>query len=317
MLPNFLSDEEGAPTYNSVDAALWYFVAVWAYLRARPDDLTLLRDLYPTLNEILAWYFKGTRHQIEVDPTDGLLYAGEEGVQLTWMDVKIGHRALTPRTGKAVEVNALWINALFMMSLFAEKLGQQADQERFKTHAQRASDNFNRRFWSPARGFLYDVIDTPQPERRYDDTLRPNQLLALSLPFRVLQNNERAQQVLEVCARELLVSHGLRTLGRDEPGYIGKFGGVTEKRDQAYHQGTAWAWLLGAFVSAHYAVYRDAKVALSFLEPMADLLHDHGMGTLSEVFDGDAPFSPNGAVAEAWSVAEVLRVWHELSGLAR
>jgi predicted glycogen debranching enzyme len=228
------------------------------------------------------------------------------------MDVKIRDRVITPRTGKPVEVNALWVNALSIMGQLAEKLEYYNDAERFKTHARRALDSFNKRFWCAARGFLYDVIDAPTPGRPNDDSLRPNQLLALSLPFRVLQDDHRARQVLEICARELLVSYGLRTLGRDEPGYVGRCAGVQEERDKASHQGTAWGWLLGPFASAHYAVYREAAVAFSFIEPLADQLADHGIGTISEIFDGDAPFQPHGAIAQAWSVAEVLRVWHEL-----
>lgn len=332
MLPNYWADEPDKPLdYNTVDATLWYFLAVWAYCQAKPDDKTLIETLYPVLHEAIEWYFKGTRFHIHIDASDGLLFAGENSfskhenkgekaaahvtTQLTWMDVKISGRALTPRVGKPVEVNALWINALFIMQRLAEKLDKHDEAERYKTHAYRAVESFDKRFWSAIKGWLYDVIDGPGQaigELVNDDTLRPNQLLALSLPFRVLRDAEKSKQVLEVCARELLTSHGLRTLGRDEDEYIGKYSGPDEKRDLAYHQGTVWGWLIGPFISAHYAVYQDVAAALSFLRPYEDLVQDHGVGTLSEVFDGDAPYVPHGSIAHAASVAEVLRVWHEL-----
>jgi predicted glycogen debranching enzyme len=311
MLPNYWADEDDKPLeYNTVDAALWYVMAAWAYYQAVPDDLKLIEALYPVLADIIEWHFKGTRYHIHVDGADGLLYAGEAGSQLTWMDVKISGKAITPRIGKPVEINAIWINALWVMRGLAEKLEKLDEAERYQTHARRATESFNKRFWSPMKGYLYDVVDGPNLP--HDDTLRPNQLLALSLPFRVLQDDKKAKQVMEVCARELLTSHGLRTLGRDEAGYIGKYSGPPEKRDAAYHQGTVWAWLIGPFVKAHYAVYQDKAAALSFLTAFANLIEDHGVGTLSEIFDGDAPFAPNGSVACAISVAEVLRVWHEL-----
>ncbi|MBI5928931.1 MAG: glycogen debranching enzyme family protein [Chloroflexi bacterium] len=325
MLPNYWADEyDKALDYNTVDASLWYFLAVWAYHQSVPADMALIEALYPVLREAIDWYFKGTRFHIHVDAADGLLFAGEKTIkseksstatQLTWMDVKIGGKALTPRVGKPVEVNALWINALLIMQHLAEKLAEYDEAERYKTHAQRAIESFNKRFWSALKGWMYDVIDGPGAavgELINDDTLRPNQLLALSLPFRVLQDAEKSKQVMDVCARELLTSHGLRTLGRDEADYIGKYNGPDEQRDLAYHQGTVWGWLIGPFISAHYAVYQDQATALSFLRPYEDLIQDHGVGTLSEVFDGDAPFTPHGSVAHAASVAEVLRVWHEL-----
>lgn len=312
MLPNRFPDAGHAPEYNTVDAPLWFFQAVYACFRDERCDREALAALYPVLAEMLDWYTRGTRFHIRQDPADGLLYAGEPGLQLTWMDAKIDDWVVTPRIGKPVEINALWVNALRIAAELAGAFGHAEDAARFGQQADRAHASFNARFWYSG-GYLYDVIDGPDGD---DPTMRPNQILAVSLPFPLLEG-ERAQAVVDICARELLVSYGLRSLAPDETDYAGYYGGDPLQRDSCYHQGTVWAWLIGPFVSAHYHVYGDARTALSYLTPLADHLSDHGLGTISEIFDGDPPHLPRGCVAQAWSVAEVLRAWRALQPALR
>jgi predicted glycogen debranching enzyme len=245
----------------------------------------------------------GTRYQIHVDQADGLLYAGEPGVQLTWMDSKVGDWVVTPRVGKPVEINALWFNAVETMASFAPVVKQSA--EPFKKLAARVKESFAK-FWNAPAGYCYDVIDAPGIGN--DAALRPNQIFAVSLP-RTLLPAEQQKAVLDICARRLVTSYGLRSLAQSEPGYQGHYGGNIKERDGAYHQGTVWGWLLGPFVLAHLRVYADRAAALSFLEPLGKQIHSHGLGTLSEIFDGDAPHTPRGCIAQAWTVAEVLRAW--------
>ncbi len=310
MLPNNISDQDGGPAYNAIDATLWFFVAVWAYMREYPDNKELLKSFYPTLTDIIDWHQKGTRYQIREDPGDGLLFGGEYGMQLTWMDAKINDWVVTPRIGKDVEVNALWYNALRIMQDFAERLELSQDAAHYTAEAERVLHSFNTRFWSEKHGYLYDVIDIPNGTN--DSSLRPSQLLALSLPFKVLTDPARAKQVVDVCARELLVSYGLRTLGKSDIHYTGHYNGSPQQRDSAYHQGTVWAWLIGPFVSAYLEVYDDPNTARTFIETFADHLTDHGLGTIAEIFDGNPPHRPHGAIAQAWSVSEILRVWRDI-----
>ena len=307
MLPNRFPDAGEAPEYNTADATLWYFVALRAYLHTT-DDLALISDLYPVLNDIITWHRRGTRHLIHVDAADGLLYAGEPGVQLTWMDAKIGDWVVTPRVGKPVEINALWYQALHIMAEFAERLGYARQQQDFFAAAMQVQQQFQR-FWYEEGGYCYDVIDGAGGP---DASLRPNQLLAVSLPHSPLTPQQQ-KAVVDVCARELLTAHGLRSLAPDHPQYQGHYGGNQRQRDAAYHQGTVWAWLMGPFVSAHLRVYQNPGQAATFLQPLFHHLADHGMGSISEIFDGDAPYSPRGCIAQAWSVGEVLRVWQELA----
>jgi predicted glycogen debranching enzyme len=300
MLPNRFPDVGEEPEYNTVDATLWYFEAIRAYVTATNDE-TLLRELFPVLADIVAWHQRGTRYHIHV-ADDGLLYAGEAGVQLTWMDAKVGDWVVTPRIGKPIEINALWYNALCVMSEFAKRLGR---DDIYAPLAEKVRESF-KKFWQG--GYCFDVLDTPQGN---DASLRPNQLFAVSLTYSPL-SDEQAQQVVDVCAKQLLTSYGLRSLATTEAIYIGRYGGDQRQRDAAYHQGTVWAWLIGPFVSAHWRVYHDASMARSFLQPLLDHLNDHGLGSLSEIFEGDEPFAPCGCIAQAWSVAEVLRVMEEL-----
>ncbi len=308
MLSNRFPDAGETPEYNTVDATLWYFVALHEYLAAT-GDTALARELFPVLAGIIDWHIRGTRYNIHVDPADGLLFAGEAGVQLTWMDVKVDDWVVTPRIGKPVEINALWYNALRIMADLAGRLGEDAGQ--YAALAERVRAGFER-FWNAPLGYCFDVIDGPagiaDVVAGNDGRLRPNQLLAVSLPYSPLPA-ERQRSIVDACGRHLLTAHGLRSLSPDDPGYIGRYGGDRRKRDGAYHQGTVWGWLIGPFALAHLRVYGDRAAARSYLEPLLQHLNDHGLGSISEIFEGDAPFAPRGCIAQAWSVAEALRVW--------
>ncbi len=306
MLPNRFPDQGERPEYNTVDATLWYFHAIDQVVTAT-HDWTLLTELFPVLRDIVNWHMKGTRYQIHVDG-DGLLYAGEPGVQLTWMDAKVDDWVVTPRIGKPVEINALWIHALRILAYYAQELGYPGEARSYVEQANQAAQSFAQRFWYGQGGYLYDVIDGPDGS---DASLRPNQLLALSLKPTLLPH-DAAVSVVNTCARELVTSYGLRSLAPSHPEYQGKFTGDRYARDGAYHQGTVWSWLIGPFVEAHYTVFKDRDAALSFLRPFEQHLRDVGLGTISEVFEGDAPHLPRGCAAQAWSVAEVLRVWKML-----
>jgi len=310
MLPNRFPDGGEAPEYNTVDAALWFFHAVATHLDAA-SNRSLLQDIYPTLAQIVDWHERGTRYGIQVDPLDGLLRAGETGVQLTWMDAKIGEWVVTPRTGKPVEINALWHFALTRMAQWARELNLASDEVRFASAADRVKAAFQTAFWFEAGGYLYDVVDGPSMPAN-DATLRPNQIFAVSLGTGLLgPSHERA--VVEACARDLLTPVGLRSLAPCDSRYAGAYGGGPAQRDAIYHQGTVWSWLLGPFVLAHYRVFRNARQALSLLEGLVPHLQEGCLGTVSEIFDGDSPHTPRGCFAQAWSVAETLRAWHYLS----
>ena len=308
MLPNIIPRAGEEPQYNSVDAALWYFEAVREYFDAT-SDTGLLRELYPVLSGIITAHVSGTRYNIHVDPADGLLYAGEHGVQLTWMDVKTGDWVVTPRIGKPVEVNALWLNATATMARLGHAIGKTGN--RYDELAERARTGFAR-FWNPATQFCFDVIDGPGGTGDNDASLRPNQIFAVSLPESALTPTQQ-QAVVDVCARELLTSFGLRSLGPGEAGYHGRYAGKPQERDAAYHQGTVWGWLLGPFALAHLRVFQDPDVAASFLEPMLKHVQAAGLGTASEIFDGDPPFAAQGCVAQAWTVGETLRAWRAIT----
>jgi predicted glycogen debranching enzyme len=276
-------------------------------------------ELYPVLLDIVEWHRKGTRYDIHVD-RDGLLHAGVPGVQLTWMDAKVGDWVVTPRIGKPVEINALWYRALVVMRSFAALLGDQMAERRFAAAASTTLRSFRHRFWSNARGYLADVIDGPSGERDAaglvaDSSLRPNQIFAVSLDKHLLEP-EQARCVVDACARALFTPLGMRSLAPDERGYVGRYGGGPRERDGAYHQGTVWSWLLGPFALAHYHVYGDAKAATSWLRGIGGHLRQACIGSVSEIFDGDAPHRPEGCFAQAWSVAEVLRAWVEIGAAA-
>jgi predicted glycogen debranching enzyme len=305
MLPNYFPDDGQPPEYNTVDAALWLFQAVRAYYEATGND-ALLGVVFPVLEEIVASYERGTRWNIQVDPDDGLVRQGAPGVQLTWMDARVDDWVVTPREGKPVEVNALWYSALVTMTGFARKLKRPA--EGYVARAQRAERGF-KRFWNDERGCLFDVLDGPDGN---DAKIRPNQIFAVSLPDSPLNAAQR-RAVVDTCGRLLVTSHGMRSLAPGEPGYVGTFRGDRRERDGAYHQGTAWTWLLPHFALAHERVYGDRATALGFLEPFGRLIGEMGLGSLPEIADGDPPHTPRGCFAQAWSVAEALRVYTSLT----
>ncbi|PSF35682.1 glycogen debranching protein [Aphanothece hegewaldii CCALA 016] len=304
MLPNVFPDGSETPAYNTVDATLWYFEAIHAYYQIT-QDRELLQELFPALVEVIEWHKKGTRYNIHLD-SDGLIYAGVDGVQLTWMDAKVGTWVVTPRIGKPIEISVLWYNTLGIMAYFAEEIGQNA--EYFLQMAQKTAFGFNR-FWNETLGYCYDVLDSPDGN---DSTLRPNQIFAVSLPnvktLSPLLSYAQREAIVNTCGQKLLTSYGLRSLSPDAPQYKGQYGGAPRERDGAYHQGTVWGWLLGPFIQAHLKVYQNPTIAKSFLEPMLNHLQSGCVGSLGEIFDGDAPMTPRGAFAQAWTVAEVLRV---------
>lgn len=308
MLPNRFPDQGELPEYNTIDASLWYFEAIRAYFENTQDGDTLAR-LMPALEEIIAWHIRGTRYNIHCDPDDGLLAGGEAGMQLTWMDVRIDGWTVTPRIGKPVEINALWYNALCCMVQFCEAIGRNSDI--YQAEVKKAKRGFAR-FWNPERGCLFDVLDGPHGD---DPTLRPNQIIAASLANSPL-STEQTRAVLDSCARHLLTSYGLRSLAPGELAYIGSYLGDRRERDSAYHQGTVWGWLIGPFLSAHLRLNHDPAQVMSYLQPFCLHLSEAGLGTISEIFDGDPPFRPAGCFAQAWSVAEVLRILRMISNLA-
>jgi predicted glycogen debranching enzyme len=303
MLPNRFPEDGTAAQYNSADAALWYIEAWRAYVAASQDHVALQRH-FPALADIVEHHLRGTRG-IRLDAADGLLWAGEEGVQLTWMDAKLGDWVVTPRMGKPVEVNALWYNALMTLADFAEILVH--NPEPYRHLAEQTRQGFQRFIQEDGRGLL-DVLDGPQGN---DATLRPNQILAVSLTHSPLSSTHQAA-VIQVVGTSLLTSYGLRTLDPTHADYQGRYTGDVRARDAAYHQGPAWAWLLGHYALAVYRVSGDAAQALSLLEPIGDHLGDAGLGTVSELFDGDPPHTPRGAPSQAWSVACTLQAWCQL-----
>ncbi|MDQ3489965.1 MAG: amylo-alpha-1,6-glucosidase [Acidobacteriota bacterium] len=306
MLPNRFPDAGDEAEYNTVDATLWYFEAVRAYTAKTGDYVFVLESLYEKLAGIVAWHLRGTRYNIYVD-TDGLLFAGEEGVQLTWMDAKIGDLVVTPRTGKAVEVQALWYNALRIMADLAERFGDNKDKARYESMADLCKLSFNGVFWNEPEQCLFDVVGN---EHR-DGSVRPNQIFAVSLPFSML-DIERSRKVLEKIQAELLTPVGLRSLSPSDKNYFGTYKGTPFERDLAYHQGTVWAWLIGPFIDAYRKIHGTGKTSENkvseILSGFKTYLSEDGVGQISEIFDGDVPHRPRGCFAQAWSVAEILRI---------
>jgi predicted glycogen debranching enzyme len=314
LIPNMFPEGEKEGLYHTADATLWYFHALDRYLEAT-DDRATLRLLLPTLREIVTHHIAGTRFNIGVDPADGLLRQGAEGYQLTWMDAKVGDWVVTPRRGKAVEINGLWYNALRLLEAWCRQEGDHATAQSLAKQAEQAYASFNRRFWYDAGGYLYDVVDA---ESGGDDaSLRPNQLLALSLRFPVLEQQHWRQIVLTV-REHLLTPVGLRSLAPGSPDYKPRYDGDLRARDAAYHQGTVWAWLIGPFIDAWLRVFPDDReTAFGFLQGFKAHLGQACIGTISEIFDAEPPYTPRGCAAQAWSVAEVLRCWVRLAPGAR
>ena len=311
MLPNRFPDAGEAPEYNTVDATLWFFEAVRAYLAATNDSDFVREELYNVLVEIVAWHVKGTRYNIHVDG-DGLLFAGAEGAQLTWMDAKVGDRVITPRSGKPVEIQALWHNALFVMADFAAEFEDALGLKQYTTMRDLARWSFNQLFWREDVGGLVDVVE---PSGAKNPAIRPNQILAVSLHYTML-TREQAQRVVNLVQGQLLTPFGLRTLAPSDPEYKGRYTGGVAERDGAYHQGTVWPWLMGPFISAYLRVHEQSKAAqkqaAEWMRPLEEFLLDDGVGQLPEIFEGDSPHRPCGCMAQAWSIAEILRVRAEL-----
>jgi predicted glycogen debranching enzyme len=303
MIPNRFPDAGEIPEYNTVDATLWYFEAVRAYIESTNDYDFVRENLYPTLADILAWHLRGTRYNIHVD-TDGLLYAGSPEHQLTWMDAKIGDLVITPRTGKPVEIQALWYNALCTMADLAERFGDYEDRARYISMAELAKQSFNAVFWNDAGQCLYDVVENGTR----DGSVRPNQIFSASLHHSML-DDDRRRKVVDKVESELLTPVGLRSLSPSDPKYVPFYIGSPFDRDSAYHQGTVWAWLIGAFIDAYRRAYPDREERIGeMLSGFERHLHEAGVGQISEIFDADPPHAPRGCPAQAWSVAEVLRI---------
>ncbi len=301
MIPNRFPDAGDHPEYNTADATLWYLWAIAQYVNATGDRSTLA-ELFPVMAEIVDWHRRGTRYNIGMDD-DGLIYAGQDGVNLTWMDAKIGDWVVTPRIGKPIELSALWHAALRSMARFAGDLDRSGDD--YLGLAERVRASFGR-FWNASAGCCYDVIDGPHGS---DDRIQANQVFAVSLESGLLAPLHQ-KGVVDTLQRELLTWFGLRTLAPRAAHYRGRYEGGLRQRDEAYHQGTAWGWLLGPFVVAHYRVYADAAAARAMLAPILGQLWTHCIGTIAEIFDGDQPHTPRGCAAQAWSVAETMRAWH-------
>lgn len=303
MLPNRFPDAGDEAEYNTVDATLWFFEAVRAYVEKTGDLKFVRQNLYEVMADILAWHLRGTRYGIHVD-TDGLLYAGEPGVQLTWMDARVGDQVITPRTGKPVEIQALWYNALRIIEDLALHFGDEEDKSRYDSMADLAKLSFNGAFWNHEEDCLYDVVENGSR----DGSVRPNQIFAVSLPYAML-DADRAKAVVDKVEAELLTPVGLRSLSPRDPKYIPIYVGSPMDRDSAYHQGTVWAWLIGGFVDAYRKVYPDREDRVAeILSGFKRHLHEAGVGQISEIFDAEPPHAPRGCPAQAWSVAEVLRV---------
>ncbi len=308
LIPNMFPDGKKAGLYHTADATLWFFHAVNRYLYYT-DDQTTLRLLLPTLIDIAEHHLRGTRFNIHVDQHDGLLVQGEEGYQLTWMDAKMGDWVVTPRRGKAVEVNALWYNALELLARWCGEQGDLGGAERYEDAAKRARHSFNERFWFGDGGYLFDVVDCNGQSGANDSSCRPNQIFAISLDHPVLEQ-ARWESVMQVAKDKLLTTVGLRSLSPDHPDYKPIYSGDLRSRDGAYHQGTVWAWLIGPFIDAWLKVHPNEKQhAREFLSRFPAHLDEAGIGTISEVFDAREPHHPGGCIAQAWSVSEVLRSW--------
>jgi predicted glycogen debranching enzyme len=305
LIPNLFPEGKNEGLYHTADATLWFFHAVDRYLAYTKDRLTL-RHILPRLEDIVEHHVHGTRFGIGVDPNDGLLRQGAEGYQLTWMDAKVGDWVVTPRRGKAVEINALWYNALRLLEGWTREEKGAAAAEHYKALADRARESFNRRFWYAPGGYLFDVIDG---ETGDDSACRPNQVLAIS-PHHAVLDRERWQSVLKVVSDRLLTPVGLRSLAPDHPDYKPKYDGDLRARDAAYHQGTVWAWLIGPFIDAWRKTFpEDRDGTARLIDGFVQHLDEACIGSISEVFDAESPFTARGCIAQAWSVAEVLRCW--------
>lgn len=308
LIPNMFPEHDQTGLYHTADATLWFFHALHRYVTATQDRETL-RKILPQLINIVDHHLRGTRFNIGIDPEDGLLHQGEEGYQLTWMDAKVNDWVVTPRRGKAVELNALWYNALCLLAAWLQEEHEDAAALTLREHAALAQRSFNQRFWNAQDGYLFDVIDGPEGN---DNACRPNQLFSISLDHPIL-HPQYWKPVVDVAERELLTPLGLRSLSPHHRDYKPNYSGDLRARDAAYHQGTVWGWLIGPYVDAYLKVYPER------LQTTKDLLNgfekhftEAGVGSISEIFDAEAPYTPRGCIAQAWSIAEVLRCWNKL-----
>jgi predicted glycogen debranching enzyme len=305
MLPNRFPDAGETPEYNTIDATLWYFEAVRSLLQHTADYSFVGTHLYSVLADIIEWHIHGTRYGIRMD-ADGLIASSDPNVQLTWMDARIGDWVVTPRNGKAVEIQALWYNALRTMADTAQKIGNSADAQKYSALAGLAQRSFNELFWNEEAACLYDVVLDDQK----DASMRPNQILAVSLTHSML-GKVRARGVVKAVERDLFTPYGLRSLPPADSRYRRHYEGDSFARDSSYHQGPIWAWLLGPFVDAYFKVNGKGKKSqdqvFAWLQAFSGHLTEAGVGHVSEIFDGDAPHRPRGCFAQAWSVAEILR----------
>src|SRR4051794_18585314 len=309
LIPNMFPEGDREGLYHTADATLWFFHAVERYTQITGDETTV-QALLPTFVDIVEHHLRGTRFGIHIDPADGLFTQGAEGYQLTWMDAKVGDWVVTPRRGKAVELNALWYNALCLLDSWTRRFGGGAGLD-IAAHAKRARDSFNARFWYDEGGYLYDIVDG---EHGADSCCRPNQVFAIALPHPIL-DRARWAPVLDVVRRRLLTPVGLRSLAPDSPDYKPRYYGDLRSRDAAYHQGTVWAWLIGPYMDAWLKINGDdRRGARELLAGFDRHLDEACVGSISEIFDAEAPFLPRGCVAQAWSVAEVLRCWEKTRG---
>ena len=310
MLPNHFPDNGEPIGYNNVDGTLWYFIAIYKYLEAANDKQFVLVELLPVLKNIIEWHLRGTRHGIHATE-DGLLYSGEQGLQLTWMDAKIGDWVVTPRIGKPVEINALWYNALSIYATLLELSGDSDEATLIFEKATLVRKSFNEQFWNSEKGYLYDVVN----DNEKDDSLRPNQLFAISLPF-ILIDREKARSILKIVTAKLYTIAGLRTLSPDDPSYASCYEGNAHKRDSCYHQGTVWSWLLGPYIDALAKLGSSRALLKNVIDNFVYHLNEGCLGSVSEIFDAEFPHHPKGCIAQAWGVAEILRVINDYDLIA-
>jgi predicted glycogen debranching enzyme len=304
MLPNRFPDHGEVPEYNTIDATLWFFYAIHQYYKYTADK-SFIKSLIPLLEDIIEWHYRGTRYNIKVDPEDELLKGGAEGVQLTWMDAKVGNWVVTPRSGKAVEINALWYNALSILSMLLDEVAMNQESEKYRIKAGQVVRSFNRVFWNEDNNALYDYVDGDYK----NDAIRPNQIYALSLPFRLLEK-EKEKKVFDTVTTHLLTVKGLRSLSPSHKDYKPIYHGDIWSRDGAYHQGTVWSFLIGPYIDALFQVKEEngQEESNRIISNFLNHLDEAGVGTVSEIFDAHAPYTCRGCIAQAWGVAEVLRV---------
>jgi predicted glycogen debranching enzyme len=311
LIPNLFPEGRTSGLYHTADATLWFFHALHRYYGAT-KDFHLLEYVLPRLLEIVGFHLRGTLFNIHVDPEDGLLVQGQDGYQLTWMDAKVDDWVVTPRRGKAVEINALWYNALKLLEGWLRDAGRAGEADGIAKHANKARASFNKKFWNSERGFLFDVVEGENPQA--DAYCRPNQIFSIALAHPVLAE-ERWEAVVNVVKDRLLTPVGLRSLAPGEPDYKPRYDGDVRWRDAAYHQGTVWAWLIGPFIDAWLRVHpNDFATARGFLDGLKTHLGQACVGSISEIFDADAPYNPRGCCAQAWSVAEVVRTFVKTAG---